>query len=367
MKGNEVLTRQSRIVHHERRMKKLVYVLVPYTVRDGRLVSPEYDWPEYQRDVASWFADDIESRWQPVTLSGEHGSGIDEVLAAAKHEQRERSVAFFNLCDGGEIDGYPGISIVRALERAWDQDRIPFSGAGSAFYEHSTSKCAHKQLLTQSAVPTAPWMKLENDADLELACSLGFPLIVKPDISSASIGISLRSRVDNRDELRAAWQQLRDSGCKQIFVEPFLQGREATVLIITDPHEPEGLFTLVAERVFSRSLPVNERFLTQQRYSGVLIDEPPPPNDYCNFVSAPELDAELSTLGRRAFRAVNGTGYGRVDMRSDEAGNWYVLEVNANCGLGGDPATYSGQLMALHPSGIKGIITRILAHGETRS
>lgn len=347
-------------------MNKLVCVLAPYTVRDGRLVSPEYDWPEYQRDVASWFADDIESRWQPVTLSGEHGTSIDAVLDAAKREQRDRPVVFFNLCDGGEIDGYPGISIVRALERAWAEDRIPFSGAGSAFYEHSTSKCAHKQLLAQAAVPTAAWVMLDQERDLDAVSSLGFPLIVKPDISSASIGISLRSRVNDLDELRSAWQRLRDNGCMQIFVEPFLGGREATVLVITDPDEPEGLFTLVAERVFSHSLPENERFLTQQRYSGVLIDEPAPPKDYCNFVSAPDLETELSALGRRAFRAVDGTGYGRVDMRSDEAGNWYVLEVNANCGLGGDPATYSGQLMALHPSGIQGIITRILAHGETR-
>lgn len=341
--------------------------MAPYRVEKGRLISPEYDWPPYQRDVASWFAEDIELRWQPVTLSGEYETSIEAILAAAKREQRERSVAIFNLCDGGEIDGFPGISIVRALEDAWARDRIPFSGAGSKFYEYSTSKCHHKQRLIEAAVPTAPWVVLENENDFEKVSSLGFPVIVKPDISSASIGISLRSRADDLNQLRAAWQRLRNGGCTQIFAEPFLPGREATVLVISDPHEPEGLFTLVAERVFSSSLPENERFLTEQRYSGVLVDEPPAPNDYCNFVSAPDLDAELSDIGRRAFRALEGNGYGRVDLRSDRAGQWYVLEVNANCGLAGDPATYSGQLMSLHPSGIKGIIARIMAHGETRS
>src|SRR5438132_1635070 len=44
----------------------------------------------------------------------------------------------------------------------------------------------------------------------------------------------------------------------------------------------------------------------------------------------PELARQISAVALRAFRAVGGRGYGRVDMRLDEAGKPCVLEVNCN-------------------------------------
>src|SRR5207244_2104526 len=44
----------------------------------------------------------------------------------------------------------------------------------------------------------------------------------------------------------------------------------------------------------------------------------------------PELAERISAVALRAFRAVSGWGYGRVDTRLDEAGEPRVLEVNCN-------------------------------------
>jgi D-alanine-D-alanine ligase len=45
----------------------------------------------------------------------------------------------------------------------------------------------------------------------------------------------------------------------------------------------------------------------------------------------------VTALATRAYLAVNGTSYGRVDIREDGAtGDLYVLEVNANPGISGD-------------------------------
>jgi D-alanine-D-alanine ligase len=54
-------------------------------------------------------------------------------------------------------------------------------------------------------------------------------------------------------------------------------------------------------------------------------------------------------LAKRAFRAVEGTSYGRVDIRMDcPEGNLYVLEVNANPGISGDEEVVSvGGMLAL--------------------
>jgi D-alanine-D-alanine ligase len=47
----------------------------------------------------------------------------------------------------------------------------------------------------------------------------------------------------------------------------------------------------------------------------------------------PHLARDISSIALRAFRAVGGWGYGRVDMRLDETGQPRVLEVNCNPSL----------------------------------
>jgi D-alanine-D-alanine ligase len=47
----------------------------------------------------------------------------------------------------------------------------------------------------------------------------------------------------------------------------------------------------------------------------------------------PYLAREISSISLRAFRAVGGWGYGRVDIRLDENGQPRVLEVNCNPSL----------------------------------
>jgi D-alanine-D-alanine ligase len=50
----------------------------------------------------------------------------------------------------------------------------------------------------------------------------------------------------------------------------------------------------------------------------------------CPAAVAPALAARIGDVALRAFRAVGGWGYGRVDMRLDEDEVPRVLEVNCN-------------------------------------
>jgi D-alanine-D-alanine ligase len=53
----------------------------------------------------------------------------------------------------------------------------------------------------------------------------------------------------------------------------------------------------------------------------------------CPAVVEPALARQISDIALRAFRAVQAWGYGRVDIRLDEAGTPRVLEVNCNASL----------------------------------
>jgi D-alanine-D-alanine ligase len=46
--------------------------------------------------------------------------------------------------------------------------------------------------------------------------------------------------------------------------------------------------------------------------------------------------ARIEDVGRRVYRALSLTGYARIDLRMDAAGNVYVLEANANPCLAAD-------------------------------
>jgi len=58
----------------------------------------------------------------------------------------------------------------------------------------------------------------------------------------------------------------------------------------------------------------------------------------CPAPVTPRLRKRITRVAIGAFRAIGGWGYGRVDIRLDEKGRPYVLEVNCNASLEEDVA-----------------------------
>jgi D-alanine-D-alanine ligase len=259
-----------------------------------------------------------------------------------------------NLCDGNEVDGSPGVSVVRALE----DSGLPYTGSSSFFYHVTTYKVALKTKLQEHGVPTAPFVALRDlPADVgRLEAEVGYPAFVKPEVSAGSGGIGLKSRAHSREDVLARVAALlagedgdfyRKSG---IFAERFIDGPEFTILVVADRSAPRGARAYPpAQRLFHSALPRHERFLSYDRYWSEFKEEPrlPEGEPFYRFGQAPaHLRSRLADLAVRAFNAVGGQGYGRVDVRLDEAADeLFVLEVNANCGISGDKETSVGEIL----------------------
>jgi D-alanine-D-alanine ligase len=342
-----------------------VWLFVPYYDKGGVLESPEYDLPSFRDEVRGWFdAIGLTWQWVPVTLN--NALATIEAFQAA---HRDSHGVVFNLCDGNELDGSPGVSVVRALEEA----RVPFTGSASAFYDLTTYKTPMKARLIAHGVPTAPFVRLaELPADLaRIEREVGFPAFLKPEVSAGSGGIALTSRVTSRDEAEARIKYLmsgedgpfyRTSG---LFVERFIEGPEFTVLVVADRSAPRGVRAYPpAERIFHSGLPSHERFLSYDRYWSLYTEEsrPPPGEPFYRYGPAASAHAQaLADLAERAFVAVDGTGYGRVDIRLDmHTGEFRVLEVNSNCGLSGDRETSVGELLFLAGVPVQDLLMQIL-------
>jgi D-alanine-D-alanine ligase len=243
----------------------------------------------------------------------------------------------------------------------------------------TTSKNDSKARFVAAGVPTAPWVVARTDEDVERAvATLPLPLFVKPDVSAGSSGIQINSVVRDLESakrqvaaLREGLHDRRGTEFGDVLIESFVQGREFTVLLVEDPGEPLGVFVLPpGERVFDPRVRPSERFLAYERYWGLPEAERPiPAGDpyYWYEIAPPSLRPVISDIARRAFRAVEGEGYARVDIRLDErTGQFYVLEVNSQCGLSSDDSSSVGTMLHLCGVEMTAIIDRILRHGMTR-
>jgi len=327
-----------------------VSVFIPYFDKGGRLESPEYDLPAFREELDGWFAAlGYEWRWVPVTLNN-----LRSTIEGLEPARQARRCLVMNLCDGNEVDGSPGVSVVRALEDA----AIPYTGSSSFFYDVTTYKVALKTKLREHGVPTAPFVALRDlPSDVaRLEAEVGYPAFVKPEVSAGSGGIGLKSRVHNAREVLTRVSALlasedgefyRRSG---IFVERFVDGPEFTVLVVADKAAALGARAYPpAQRLFHSALPRHERFLSYDRYWSEYKEESrlPEGEPFYRFGKAPaHLRDRLSDIAVRAFAAVGGQGYGRVDIRLEErTDELFVLEVNANCGISGDKETSVGEIL----------------------
>jgi D-alanine-D-alanine ligase len=350
-------------------IKPEVHVLISYEIVDGQFISAEYDNEDFRAEVGRWFEPlGLEWVWTRVAFEN-----LAETIANLSRRADEREIVVFNLCDGSEIDGYPGLSVIRALDAAG----LPYSGANAEFYEKTTTKITSKRMFDASGVATPPMVEvseLPEDIDRAFA-QLGSPIILKPDVSAGSYGIGNDSVCNDRQSAISKVKTLRQDryiAGSAIFAEPFVKGREFTVFAVEDDSEPLGLRILVpCERAFNQALPELERFCSYERHWNLPVQgaQLPVGEEYCVHLPVEgELRDRLAALVRRAVRAVSGSSYARCDVRLDQATDaLLVLEVNSQCELSSDPKSEIGSILQFSRLTMSGLLDQILSHALARA
>lgn len=322
----------------------LVWVLAPVVETDDENVAWYADYTQSKAEYDRAFAAlGHEWRWQPITLATHR-----EVIAAIVRESRGFEPVVLNLCDGDEVNGAPGLSVIRCLE----EHGLRYTGADERFYDVTTSKIVMKEAFDRAGVPTSPWAVVPRDGAGAhgIIQRLGAPLILKPAVSAGSMGITTKSVVRTHQGLRGALLRLSkgyhgwDLAGGGVFVERFVDGPEFTTFIVGG-HDAPGRATIYppVERCFNEVLPSHERFLSFDRLWGLYEEEDPLEDDADLWQYRPIGDRTLAQrieeVSWAAYAAVGGRGYGRVDLRQDAAtGELLVLEVNAQCGISEDEA-----------------------------
>jgi D-alanine-D-alanine ligase-like ATP-grasp enzyme len=140
--------------------------------------------------------------------------------------------------------------------------------------------------------------------------------IIKSSISYASLHISNKSVVNNREEALNHIETLLKTINKEFFLEKYLSGHEYTVLIAGDESNGLEIFP-VLERIFHSNLKSTEKLLTFEnsrsgyQFNGYTIPEDNP------YYSIPIISQEqIQRIARNAYLALNGNGYARIDLKN---------------------------------------------------
>lgn len=320
-----------------------IWVLAPHLVTHDANIDYYYDFSQSIAEYTATFKElNITWQWQPVTMN-DYGLIIDDIVAARDFQGIYPIV--FNLCDGDEVNGTPGISVVKLLQ----EKGLVYTGADDYFYNITTSKILMKTAFDAANVATPKWKAIHQPKENLVAIfeELGEPVIIKPSVSGGSMGVGIKNVVYNVEQLETqvqlmfqgyrGWQLTTDG----LVAEAFVNGPEFTVFIVGNYNNKiDAIIYPPVERVFHESLPEHEKFLSFDRLWEIYEDETPMPND-ANFYeyASPNLNLHkaIKELAWDAYVSVKGTGYTRIDIRMDKAtGKLYVLEVNAQCGISED-------------------------------
>ncbi len=343
-----------------------IWVLSPQLETQDANLEYYYSFDQSIQEYKKVFEElNIQWKWQPVNLSN-----YKIIIKSIAESKNGITPIVLNLCDGDEVNGTPGISIVQYLKKM----NVVFTGAKDFFYHATTSKITMKHYFDEAKVSTALWIGIESKENIpeNVFVKLGTPIIVKPAVSGGSMGLGTKNVVHNYNELKNVVDDIYagyhgwDLAFGGIILEPFIFGPEYTALIVGDfDNENDAVIYEPVERIFHSSLKEEEKFLSFDRLWETYDDEKPIGDfeDFYNYkLPSAELIPEMKKLSWDAYHSVKGTGYGRVDIRMDKnSGKLYVLEVNAQCGLSEDENyTSIGAILRLSNETYTSLIKNIL-------
>jgi D-alanine-D-alanine ligase len=263
------------------------------------------------------------------------GVGRDpEALFAGVRKCRPDVV--FNLFEGTGDQGYTESYLAGIL----DWLGLPFTGSPAHTLCLARHKHLTKQLLAGAGLPTPKFFVVE---ELPIpACPIDWPVIVKPALQDASVGLDQGSVVTDLDSLEKRVAYLLRQYGPPVLVEEFIRGREFNVALVECP----GLLVLpVSEILFKEPVPGYWPIVTYDAKwkPGTVDYEATPPVAVAKVPR--KLNERLQSLAHQAFRLLGCRDYGRIDFRVTARGKPYILEVNPNPDFN-PSAGFTGSLLA---------------------
>lgn len=282
----------------------------------------------YDPGADDWTAEDVAGVMQAVNdIAGMFIARNHRVRRVpVRHDMRwfnasRRADLVFNLCEGVRGVAQWEDHVVATLELAG----IAFTGSGPWTTAACRRKAVANTMLERAGLAVPRWTIAQGKIDDDFP----LPAIVKPAAEDASAGLDRQSVVTDRKSLKARIAAMTEQ-FDDVLVQQYIPGREFNVGIVGERTLP------VAEIDFS-AMPIGVwPILTYAAKWHVGSPEDLGSKPVCPAQIPQRLADRLCRLAETAWRTMQGKGYGRVDLRVDETGRPWVLEVNPNPDLSDD-------------------------------
>jgi len=211
-----------------------------------------------------------------------------------------------------------------------DELRLPYSGSNVLSLAISMDKIMTKEVLRLAGVPTPNYkvIKLTDPVDFS---ALKFPVICKPPFEGSSMGITSKSVCYSEEQAHHEVVEIFQKFKSPVLVEEFVEGTELTVGVMGN-FPPKALppmeidFSTLSKRELKASAFGIQTFKFKTDYSTKA-------NYYLPARLPEEMLAKISKICEEAFIALRNRDVARFDLRLDNEGTPYILEVNPLPGL----------------------------------
>jgi D-alanine-D-alanine ligase len=256
-----------------------------------------------------------------------HPLGVGDDLAVVRRAVEERKPHIvFNMMEAFHELGTFDHNIVSYLELL----RVPYTGCNPRGLMLARDKALSKTILHYHRIPVPEFAVVHVGRTVRPQKRLGFPLIVKSLTQEGSTGISQASVVHDAEKLQERVRFIHEHIGTDAILERYIEGRELYVGILGN-----NRLTVfpVWELHFTKRGGEVHRIATErvkwdpkyQRRYGIQTNA---------ARLADDAAARIQYLCKRVYRALDLSGYARVDLRMDDAGRAYVIEANPNPQLG---------------------------------
>ena len=204
--------------------------------------------------------------------------------------------------------------------------RVPYTGCNPRGMTLARDKALARKLLAYHRIPSPDFTVVPVGRRAKLPKRLCFPVIVKSLTYEASAGIAQASVVANDEQLTRRVQFIHETLLTPAIVEQYIDGRELYVGVMGNHRlRVFPVWEMSFEKMQGDNWPIaTERVkwnVGYQKRHGI---------DTAEARLSEAEAAAIQHLAKRTYRALELSGYARIDFRLDADGRPHVIEANPN-------------------------------------
>jgi D-alanine-D-alanine ligase len=328
--------------HFLKKGQSLMRIGITYDLRSYYLSAGfnEQDTAEFDRDDT---LDAIENTLQNLGHDTDRIGNARQLID--RLAQGDRWELVFNIAEG-----MYGIGREAQVPAILDVYNIPYTFSDPLVMSLTLHKGMTKRIIRDAGIPTSDFCVVEKKGD-EKEVTFSPPFFIKPVAEGTGKGISSQSIIRFVEDLDRACSMMRRQFRQPVLVESYLSGREFTVGILGTGVNARILGSMEVI-LLDNAEPGVYSYINKEKCEE-LVDYRP---------AKPETDLSVrrsEQIALQAWQVLGCRDAGRIDIRCDEAGDPFFLEVNPLAGLHPDHSDLPiiGKMVNLsYPSLIEQII-----------